>query len=212
MPSSLATRFARAALAALLLAACGPAEDPIDAAEKQDAERPGLAEVEAIAEEAYVYGFPMIAAYKAMYEFNVDTASPQYKGPFNAIVSESRTSTPQDTAVVTPNADTPYSILQVDLRADPIVFCVPEVDPGRYYAVQLTDMYAFYYGYVGSRATGNGAGCYLVAGPGWQGETPPGIARVFRSETEFGLVLFRTQLFDAADIENVRKIQAGYRV
>jgi hypothetical protein len=32
-------------------------------------------EASAIAEEAYVYGFPMIAAYKALYQFNVDKSS-----------------------------------------------------------------------------------------------------------------------------------------
>src|SRR5262249_26475044 len=32
------------------------------------------------------------------------------------------------------------------------------------------------------------------------------------SETEFAFILYRTQLFNPADIENVKKIQAGYRV
>ena len=31
-------------------------------------------------QEAYTYGFPMIAAYKAMYEFNIDKTSSQYIG------------------------------------------------------------------------------------------------------------------------------------
>jgi hypothetical protein len=172
------------------------------------AESPGLIESNDIAEEAYIYAFPMIAAYKAMYEFNVDKASSQYKGPFNQILSDAQVFTPKDTAIVTPNSDTPYSMLQLDLRAEPIVFCVPEVEKRRYYSVQLTDMYSFNYGYVGSRATGNSVGCYMVAGPTWKGEKPNGVAKVFNSETEFGLVIFRTQLFNPADIDNVKKIQA----
>ena len=55
-------------------------------------------------------------------------------------------------------------------------------------------------------------GCYLVAGPRWQGEKPAGINKVFRSETDFSLIIYRTQLFNAADIGNVKKIQAGYTV
>ncbi len=161
-------------------------------------------------QQAYVYGFPMIAAYKAMYQFNVDKSNSQYKGPFNTIVSDSQTFTPKDTAIVTPNADTPYSMLQADLRAEPLVFCVPKIDKNRYYSVQLTDMYSFNYGYVGSRTTGNDAGCYMVAGPGWTGETPKGIKKVFNSETQFSLLIYRTQLFNPADIANVKKIQAGY--
>ncbi len=161
-------------------------------------------------QQAYVYGFPMIAAYKAMYQFNVDKANSQYKAPFNQMWNDAKVFTPKDTAIVTPNSDTPYSMLQVDLRAEPIVFCVPKVEKTRYYSVQLTDMYSFNYGYVGSRATGSDAGCYMIAGPGWKGETPKGIKQAFHSETQFGLVIYRTQLFNPADINNVKKIQAGY--
>ena len=41
-------------------------------------------------------------------------------------------------------------------------------------SVQLVDMYTFNFGYIGSRATGNGAGCFAVTGPDWKGETPAG--------------------------------------
>jgi hypothetical protein len=163
-------------------------------------------------QEAYVYAFPMIAAYKAMYQFNVDKTNSQYKGPFNQVVNEARVFTPKDTSIVTPNSDTPYSMLQVDLRAEPIVLCVPKVEKNRYYSVMLTDMYSFNYGYVGSRATGNDAGCYMIAGPDWKGETPKGIKQAFHSETQFGLEIYRTQLFNSADLGNVKKIQAGYTI
>jgi len=173
---------------------------------------PGLFETKDIAESAYIYAFPMIANYKALYQFSVDKQSGQYKAPFNQIASEARVFTPKDTAIVTPNSDTPYSMVEMDLRAEPLVLCVPEVEPHRYYSVQLVDMYTFNVGYIGSRATGNGAGCYLVAGPGWKGTTPAGIAKVFPLETEFGLAIYRTQLFNAADIDNVKQVQAGYKV
>lgn len=51
----------------------------------------------------------------------------------------------------------------------------------------------------------------MIAGPRWTGKTPPRITKVFRCETDFGCALIRTQLFDAADLENVKRIQAGYR-
>jgi len=172
---------------------------------------PGLFETYDTAKEAYVYGFPMIAAYKAMYEFNIDKSSSQYKAPFNHIVSEGRVFTPKDTSIPTPNSDTPYSMVQMDLRAEPLVLCVPAIDRSRYYSVQLTDLYTFNYGYIGTRATGTGAGCYMVTGPRWKGATPAGIAKTFSSETDLSLAIFRTQLFDPADIENVKKIQAQYK-
>ena len=163
-------------------------------------------------QQAYIYAYPMIAAYKAMYQFNIDKSSSQYKGPFNTVVSTAEVFTPKDTAVVTPNSDTPYSMLQADLRAEPLIFCVPDIERNRYYVVQLIDMYTFNYGYVGTRTTGNDAGCYMVAGPGWRGIPPKGIHKVFQSETQFSLLIYRTQLFSPADIANVKKIQAGYTV
>jgi hypothetical protein len=188
-----------ALLASVLLATAGQAK----------AEIGDRIEAYEISKQAYIYAFPMIAGYKAMHEFNVDKGNSQYKGPFNTIISDANVFTYKDTAIVTPNSDTPYSMLQADLRAEPIVFCVPAIRD-RYYSVQLTDMYSFNYGYVGSRATGNEAGCYMIVGPGWIGNKPDGIAKVFNSETQFSLVIFRTQLFNAADVENVKKVQARY--
>jgi hypothetical protein len=166
----------------------------------------------ATAEEAYVYAFPMLVAYSVLYDYNVNQKSGAYLAPFNQIHNEARVFTPRDTTIVTPNSDTPYSMVQLDLRAEPMVICLPDIEKTRYYDVQLTDMYTNNYGYMGSRTTGNGAGCHMVAGPGWKGETPKGITSVFTSDTDFTFTIFRTQLFNAADMPNVEKVQAGYKV
>jgi len=175
-------------------------------------DRPTAVDRKAIAEEGFIYGLPLVMNYAVQYSFVVDTANPEYMGPYNTIANKARVFTWQDTTVVTPNSDTPYSMLWLDLRAEPMVITVPAVDSNRYYSVQLVDGNAFNYGYIGSRATGHAAGSYLVAGPGWQGDTPAGIAKVFHATTEFGLSIFRTQLLDAADMPNVMKVQAGYQV
>jgi hypothetical protein len=75
----------------------------------------------------------------------------------------------------------------------------------------LCDGNTYNFGYIGSRATGNEAGNYLVVGPDWKGETPPGIKKVFTSTTPFALAAYRTQLFNAGDMPNVIKVQAGYK-
>jgi hypothetical protein len=150
--------------------------------------------------------------YAVMNEYSVNRDSGQFKAPFNQIHNEARVFTYEDTAIVTPNSDTPYSMLWLDLRAEPIVFSVPAVDKKRYYSVMLCDGNTFNYGYIGSRATGTEPGHYLVVGPGWKGQTPPGIKKVFRSSTQFSAVACRTQLFNAADMPNVVKVQSGYKV
>ncbi len=100
----------------------------------------------------------------------------------------------------------------LDLRAEPVVISVPAVPKERYYSVMLNDGNTFNYGYIGTRATGSEAGSYLVVGPRWKGEAPAGIKKVFQSTTDFSLAVFRTQLFDAGDMDNVVKVQSGYRV
>ena len=169
------------------------------------------AETRAIAEEGFIYGLPIVMNYAVMYEYAVDTKSGQFKAPFNEILNMHRVATYQDTAVITPNSDTPYSLMFMDLRAEPMVLSVPAVAKERYYAVQLTDGNTYNFGYIGSRATGNEPGDYLVVGPDWKGEAPAGIKKVFSSTTPFALALYRTQLFDPEDMPNVEKVQAGYK-
>jgi hypothetical protein len=195
----------------LALAACSSPKDSISQAAKAEPQRPSLEEVRSIAEEGFIYGLPIVMNYGAMFQLAVDRGSGQFKAPFNELFNEARVFTYQDTSVVTPNSDTPYSMVWLDLRAEPMVLSVPAVPRTRYYSVQLCDGNTFNYGYIGTRATGIDAGDYLVVGPDWKGEKPSGIRDVFRSSTQFSLALFRTQLLDAKDMENVKKVQAGYR-
>jgi hypothetical protein len=169
------------------------------------------AEVRAIAKEAYTYGFPMVDSYRIQYAYFVDRNNPEYKAPWNQLRNIPRVFTPEDKAVQTPNSDTPYSIIGMDLRAEPMVLTVPAMEKERYFSVQLIDAYTHNFDYIGTRTTGNDGGSFLIAGPGWKGATPKGVKKVIRSETEFVFAPYRTQLFNAGDLGNVKKIQSGYK-
>jgi hypothetical protein len=202
--------------AATFVTGCEKKNDAISQAEKADKVNgvavPSIDETKAIAEEGFIYGLPLVMYYTSTYELFVDPASSQYKAPIGKLSNEARVFTYKDTAVITPNSDTPYSMIEVDLRAEPTVISVPAVPKPRYYSVQLTDANTFNYGYIGSRSTGAGSGDYIIVGPDWKGETPPHIKQVFHSTTPFSVAIFRTQLFNGADMANVVKIQAGYKV
>ncbi|MDM0022509.1 DUF1254 domain-containing protein [Variovorax saccharolyticus] len=170
------------------------------------------AEVRAIAKEAYIYGYPLVDSYRIEHDYFVDRSAKEFKAPWNEIANIPRVFTPADTAVQTPNSDTPYSWLGLDLRTEPIVLTLPPIEKGRYFSVQFIDAYTFNFAYLGSRTTGNGGGSYLIAGPHWKGTVPKGVKKVIRSETELVLAVYRTQLFKPDDIANVKKIQAGYKV
>jgi hypothetical protein len=168
------------------------------------------AEARAIAKEAYIYGFPIVDSYRILYAYFVDTNNPEYKAPWNQIRNMPRVFTPDDKAAQTPNSDTPYSGLGLDLRAEPVVITVPVIEKSRFFSVQLIDLYTFNFDYIGSRTTGNDGGSFLVVGPSWKGTPPAGINKVYRSETEFVFAFFRTQLFNPSDLDNVKKVQARY--
>src|SRR5438874_4223031 len=166
-------------------------------------------EARAIVKEAYIYGFPLVDNYRIQYGYFVDRQNPEFKAPWNQLKNIPRVYTPADTAIQTPNSDTPYSFIGMDLRAEPMVLTVPKIEKERYFSIQLIDAYTFNFDYIGSRTTGNDGGSYLIAGPNWKGETPKGVKKVLRSETEFVLGFYRTQLFNPADLDNVKKVQAA---
>jgi hypothetical protein len=197
-------RLASALVLTWLLVGCGDKNNA--------ASVPGVEQTKAIAEEGFIYGLPIVMNYAVMNEYAVDTSGPQFKAPFNQIKNEARVFTYEDTAIITPNSDTPYSILWLDLRAEPMVLSVPPVEKKRYYSVMLCDGNTYNFGYIGSRATASEPGDYLVVGPDWKGETPAGIKKVFSSTTPFALAAYRTQLFSPGDMSNVVKVQAGYKV
>ena len=199
------------AMALLALTACQNEQAQMEAAPAA-ASDVTPEEARAIAKEAYIYANPIVDAYRAMYGWIVDEQDPEFKAPLNQIGNVPRVFTPEDRAVQGPNSDTPYSFLGLDLRTEPIVLTVPKIEDDRYFSIQLIDLYTHNFDYIGSRTTGNGGGDFLIAGPGWQGDTPDGITKVIRSETELVLAVYRTQLFNPGDLDNVKAIQAGYGV
>ncbi len=169
-------------------------------------------EAREIAKQAYLYGWPMSENYNTMNAYAIDVGGENYKAPFNVIKNEAKLADPSDTTVVSPNSDTLYSFIWTDVREEPIVLSVPEMDGDRYYSFQLIDLYTFNFDYIGTRTGFDQGGTFLVAGPAWDGTVPAGITQDFRCETEYLFCLVRTQLFNQEDLDNVKAIQSQYGV
>jgi hypothetical protein len=165
-----------------------------------------------IAEEAYIFAYPMLEHYKMMFAMAMYPESGAYTAPFNVLFSNAELSGPDDTIIVRPNNDTFYSSVWFDLSQKPQVLSVPEITDGRYYSFQIIDMYTHNIDYVGTRVTGFDAGDYLFVGPTWEGEAPEGISKVIRSETNYVLALGRTQVFGPDDVENCKAVMDQYSV
>ncbi|MGA7240300.1 MAG: DUF1254 domain-containing protein, partial [Bryobacteraceae bacterium] len=179
-------------------------------ATREGARWPEAAETRAIAREAYVYALPIVQSYRTIYTMALDRDGKRYQGPPNEVHSAAHAVTPTDTAIVLPNPDMQSSSLMLDLRAEPLVVTLPTIEKNRYYSLQLMDLYGNDVDHAGTRKDGNRGGNFLIAGPGRREETPAGIRRVLPVATELGFATFRTQLFNEADLDKVKEIQAGY--
>lgn len=167
--------------------------------------------ITAIAKEAWIYGYPIFYNYKTIYASALNKGDRSYAG-FNKFKNFATSATPLDTLVITINNDTPYSMASLDVSNEPVILEVPKIENDRYYVMQLVDLYTFNYEYIGTRTTGNKPGKYLLAGPDWKGETPKGIDKALRSETNLIFIVGRTQLYNPSDVSNLKKIQAQYKL
>ncbi len=213
-PSRPAVALIAALIAALPLSPLGslaatPVSAPVASSPSQ-APAPSPAEARAIAKEAWLYAYAPLQGYQTLWNQTQNKAFPGYVGGFNRFRHYSRSATPADKDIVTPNNDTPYSWAWLDLRTEPIVLSLPAVPAPRYYVNQWFDLYTHNFAYTGVRSTGRGAGTYLFAGPHWKGTVPKGITQVFRSETDFVGTLTRTQLNGPDDIPALKAIQGQY--
>jgi hypothetical protein len=196
---------------AALLIASGCAKDGAAPSSQTGTEAVTPKEAAAIAEEAYIYAFPMMENYRTMYVQAIDRTAPGYGAPFNEFAHKTELLGPEFKDIVRPNNDTMYSFAWLDLRAQPIVITVPEIKD-RYYSVQLVDMFTHNFGYIGTRATGTEAGSYVVAGPQWEGTKPGDAKAVFRSESNFVYCIIRTEVDGLDDVAAVVDLQKQYRL
>ena len=195
--------------ALLLMSAC--AKDGSTPPSQTAPVAPSPGEAAAIAEEAYIYAFPMMENYRTMFVQAIDRSAPGYMGGFNELVHKSELLGPEFKDIVRPNNDTMYSFAWLDLRAQPVVITVPKIE-NRYYSVQLVDMFTHNFDYIGTRATGTDGGSYVIAGPEWDGTKPRDAKAVFQSESSFVYCLIRTEVSGPDDVAAVVALQARYRL
>ena len=159
------------------------------------------AKARALARDAYVFTYPLVMNYRTMYMQAI-----QGDGRFGPWLHLGLSS-PADTAIVTPNNDTPYSYAWVDLRAEPWVLTMPTIEPKRLSTSQWDDYRGYALDNPGSVLDGNDGHSYLLAAPSWQGTTPAGIKRVVRGESALPGTLTRTQAIGGAtDLPRVQAI------
>src|SRR5271155_5491072 len=118
--------------------------------------------------------------------------------------------TPMNKDVVRFNFDTLYSTAWLALAREPIVLSVPDTG-GRYYLLEMPDMWSDVFSVVGARTTGTKAGSFAIVALGWSGPLPADVTKIV-APTPVIWILGRTQTNGPADYANVHKVQDGYRL
>jgi hypothetical protein len=67
-----------------------------------------------------------------------------------------------------------YGFGFMDLAQEPIILSAPD-SRGRYYMIEICDMWANAFAYVGGLETGYRGGAFAPVGPGWEGDVPAGV-------------------------------------
>ncbi len=167
------------------------------------------AEAQAIAREAYVYAYSPVYAYRFLQDEVFNKKSISYIGDFNKVRNYQRLNTPEDT-MFTPNVDTPYSRVWLDLRSEPIVLTLPKITPENwYYVMQATSLDHYNLDFAGTRTIGQAGGSIVNVGPRYSGPIPNGIGRVVVSPTDFVYLQGRILVFSPDDMKNAAALQDG---
>jgi hypothetical protein len=149
-----------------------------------------------LAAEAFVYGYPLV-----LMDATLRGAKANVLQHLRAFPDASFRD------VVSPNADTLYSIASLDLSAGPAVLRLPP-SGGRYHVMQLLSAWTDVFASPGSRTTGDDGGAFAIVGPGFDGPLPDGTTPL-RSPTSLAWLIGRTQTNGAGDYANVHRFQDG---
>jgi hypothetical protein len=168
-------------------------------------------EAHAIGVDAYLYFYPLITMdLTRKQSTNIEPGKEIGKGPMNMFVSVPTYPPADFKGVVRPNFDTLYSIAWLDLTKEPMIVSAPDTN-GRYYLLPMLDMWTDVFASPGWRATGTQAANFLIAPPGWSGDTPTGMTRI-DAPTPYVWIIGRTKTDGPQDYDAVHKIQAAYKI
>ncbi|BDA46341.1 hypothetical protein COCOBI_08-4330 [Coccomyxa sp. Obi] len=122
------------------------------------------------------------------------------------------------TSVVSPNADTLYSVAWLDLTSGPLVIGVPDME-GRFYVLEFVDAYTNVPLTIGPASSPLGQGItravrYVITPPGFNGTVPPGYNYTARVETPLVWILGRTYAdgYNETDLAAANALIAQYSI
>jgi hypothetical protein len=141
-----------------------------------------------VARDVYFWAWPMVNIYNRRLAFrdvrDFVMAGPVPTAPLNRFAMLTDYINPDERLVACPNQDVVYGAGSIALDISPVVVQVPDFG-NRFWVYQMVDLRTDGFVQLG-KMYGTAPGFYLLVGPGWHGEVPKGITKVFRSSTNTG--------------------------
>ncbi|MAR01842.1 MAG: hypothetical protein CMI00_15060 [Oceanospirillaceae bacterium] len=162
-------------------------------------------ETQDIAEEGYIYGFPILLMDETRDAFTGESRSCDLSADINTFHHVYQLPDTEFRAVVRPNVDTLYSAAMLDLSDGPMLLDMPAV-ADRYVLMALLDAWSNNFAGLGTQSHGTGEGHYFITGPEWSGTTPVGYTRV-KAPTDFVWIIGRTEVWADEDLTDVNSLQ-----
>lgn len=109
-----------------------------------------------------------------------------------------------ESGYVSRNLDVIYGFGFADLGAEPVILTTPD-SGGRYYMIEIVDMWTNAFAYPADGASGYKGGKFALVGPGWKGELPADVQRI-DAPTRWIELQPRVNVKGAADLPVARKV------
>jgi hypothetical protein len=167
-------------------------------------------EAGALAQDAWVFGMPLVYIEKQIDALTHVTKSEGPLAPINQFAHYREFPDASNKSVVGFNVDTLYSLGQLDLTNGPMVLSIPEMG-NRFWLMQLIDAWNNVPHAPGSRTVGGKGGNFALIGPGWKGTLPAGLTEL-RIPTNLVLIGGRTYTANKDDYAAVHALQDQYKL
>jgi hypothetical protein len=130
-----------------------------------------------LALQAATYGAPIVAMYNLRQTVCIGASAKAPPGEIWRLEDIATPKMAEEAGYVSPNVNTLYGFGFLDLGQQPFILSVPD-SGGRYYMVELVDMWTNAFAYAGGTATGYEGGKFALVERGWTGQLPPGVTRI----------------------------------
>ncbi|TQI72430.1 hypothetical protein FHT98_0135 [Bosea sp. AK1] len=161
-----------------------------------------------VGRDAYFWTWPMVNIFNRRLHFaqvkETARSGPLMQAPLNRLAMLTDYVEPEERSIACPNQDVVYGIGSLALDISPVVIQVPDFGD-RFWVYQTVDLRTDSFVQLG-KMYGTMPGFYLLVGPNWNGDVPPGITKVFRSPSNTGLMAPR--IFQDDTPEDKRAIQS----